>query len=326
MYVSPIATMNLNITNLLSIAEGQSQRTIVQISRKGYLSKMKVLTNILNGVQDLRHEALELDEDGVAMNHTGEAHHILKLKLPMSELVGKLLFAAVSIDGNLPRKRKRGNDNAEAEAENIDGEVEIVGELRVNNEVASTIPGYDVHTVSAQTYQNYKSALKWWHELNCNEYEKVGHIFPAGLDTAINGQIATYKRDIGEKKRRGVMPQKEGKSPYDLTGYISICKFFNSMIPVRNKFSWLEGMFASLFTKLSVNTIGRSDNIDDLLLSNIGWENDALTIRFCTTKSDQAGEKTSEIKRIFANPFKPDICVIFGLALYTWCKRRSKML
>jgi hypothetical protein len=70
--------------------------------------------------------------------------------------------------------------------------------------------------------------------------------------------------------------------------------------------------------------MGRSDNIDDCLLSNINWENDALTIKFGSTKSDQAGETTSEVKRIFANPFKPEICVILKLAVYIFCTRRSE--
>jgi hypothetical protein len=84
----------------------------------------------------------------------------------------------------------------------------------------------------------------------------------------------------------------------------------------------MEGIFSQLFTKLSVNTIGRSDNIDDLLLSNIGWENDALTIKFGNTKSDIEGETTSEVKRLYANPFMPNICVVLALAIYTWCKYR----
>jgi len=49
------------------------------------------------------------------------------------------------------------------------------------------------------------------------------------------------------------------------------------MRPVGHQFGWMEGVFAQLFTKLSVNTIGRSDNIDDLLMQNVDWENDALT-------------------------------------------------
>ena len=121
------------------------------------------------------------------------------------------------------------------------------------------------------------------------------------------------------------MTQKEGKSPYNAKGYITICEFFSSMRPVGRKFTWLEGMFAGLFTKMSVNTIGRSDNIDDMLLTNIDWENDAMTIRFGTTKSDQEGDTTSHIKRLFANPYNPSVCIIFGLAVYTWCKRRSKL-
>jgi hypothetical protein len=34
----------------------------------------------------------------------------------------------------------------------------------------------------------------------------------------------------------------------------------------------------SLITKISVNTIGRSDSIDDLMLSHMDFENDSLTV------------------------------------------------
>lgn len=69
----------------------------------------------------------------------------------------------------------------------------------------------------------------------------------------------------------------------------------------------MEGVFAQLFTKLSVNTIGRSDNIDDVLLSYIDIENDAITFAFSNTKSDIEGESTTEKKRVYANPFSPEI-------------------
>ena len=73
------------------------------------------------------------------------------------------------------------------------------------------------------------------------------------------------------------MSQKEGKSAFNLIGYTALCNYFNQMRPVGHQFGWMEGVFAQLFTKLSVNTIGRSDNIDDLLMQNVDWENDALT-------------------------------------------------
>jgi len=94
------------------------------------------------------------------------------------------------------------------------------------------------------------------------------------------------------------------------------------MRPVGHQFGWMEGIFAQLFTKLSVNTIGRSDNIKDLLGKNIGWGNDSLRLFFGNSKSDIEGEATSEIKQLYANPFFPQICVVLGFAIYTWCKHR----
>jgi hypothetical protein len=34
--------------------------------------------------------------------------------------------------------------------------------------------GADISTVPIQTYQNYRSALKWWHENSCGDFDKVG--------------------------------------------------------------------------------------------------------------------------------------------------------
>ena len=95
-----------------------------------------------------------------------------------------------------------------------------------------------------------------------------------------------------------------------VAGYISICDYFNKLKPVESGQSNFSGIFSQLFTKLSVNTIGRSDNIDDMLYSNIDWENDAMTIAFGNTKSDKEGDTTSDKKRIYANPFLPEVVYI----------------
>ncbi len=47
--------------------------------------------------------------------------------------------------------------------------------------------------------------------------------------------------------------------------------------------------------------IGTSDNIDDVMLSNIDWENDALTIG--TMKADQIVDR----KRMYANSYEPEL-------------------
>ena len=87
-------------------------------------------------------------------------------------------------------------------------------------------------------------------------------------------------------------------------------------VPHDRSENWFEGLFASLFMKLSVNTIGRSDNVDDLLLRSMDWVNDALILSFHTTKADQTGESRSDMKRLYANPFRPEICVVLDLAIY----------
>ena len=96
--------------------------------------------------------------------------------------------------------------------------------------------GKDKVTVTAQTYQNYNSALKWWHEFTCVAWDKVGVEWPVSVDRAINNSIASYKRDVGVKKRRGIMVQQEGKMPYNLFGYITICKYFAKMSPVGTRY------------------------------------------------------------------------------------------
>jgi len=261
---SSLAMLNRDL--LGAVATGQQQRNISDISIRGYLSKMHVLTRKLNDIEDLRLDALEFDNDGNPKRHLNAARNVIKLKLPMEVETGRLLFAALSIDGSLKRRQRGAIETNEAEAHQLP-------EDRRNL-------GANISTVSAQTYQNYKSALKWWHEYTNADFDKVGGTFPPEVDKAINTQILTYKRDVASKKRRGIMSHKERKSPYSLQGYVEICTYFMKMRPISIRYTWMEGLFAQLFTKLSVNTIGRSDNIDDLLLEHIGVENDHITV-FC---------------------------------------------
>ena len=83
------------------------------------------------------------------------------------------------------------------------------------------------------------------------------------------------------------MRQKEGKSAYNLTGHMALCNYFNQMRPTGHHFGWMEGVFAQLFIKIKFD-----DLLDDLLLHNVDWENDALTKVFGNTESDIEGEKT----------------------------------
>ena len=237
-----------------AIAAGQQQRTVLEDTNKIYISKCRVMTKILNelaGVDprglDIRAMALVLDANGNAVEHTGTARGVYRLILPMSPDTARRLFAAISVDTSLPRKKRRLGIEDEIDEEVI---ARDANEERLN-------PGRNLRTVSAQTYQNYKSALKWWHKHHDPDGKgKEGSVWSDAVEEQINQQIASYKRDVGIKKRRGVMSQKEGKSAFNLIGYTALCNYFNQMRPVGHQFGWMEGVFAQLFTKLSVNTIG----------------------------------------------------------------------
>lgn len=264
---------------LSEIALGQSQRNIMTSSMGEYLGRMRTITRLLNKHDELRSLTLEVDENGRAIEHIGKAKGVYRMKFPMQVEHARLLFALISVDESLSgrgRKRKRRMDCEEEKEEEEDDEA-ATNDVE---EVDPINPARDKVTVSTQTFRNYKSALKWWHPYHCPEWGKTGYEWPFAIDNALKPTVASYKRDIALKKRRGIMKQKEGKSGYSLNGYIELNKQFASMKPSGKKYTWDEGMFAGLFTVLSVNTIGRSDNIDDCLVNNIGWENDAMTILF----------------------------------------------
>lgn len=67
------------------------------------------MTRILDSIEDIRAEALELDEFDRPKKHIGSARNVLRLKLPISVDTARCLFAAISIDESLPKRRKKRN-------------------------------------------------------------------------------------------------------------------------------------------------------------------------------------------------------------------------
>lgn len=61
--------MNRDI--LLAVVQGQAERNILPISITGYLSKMKVMTELLSVHEDIRTAALITDEAGNLIYHEG---------------------------------------------------------------------------------------------------------------------------------------------------------------------------------------------------------------------------------------------------------------
>ena len=157
--------------------------------KKPYLCKLilgvlSIITSMLNinETPDIRMECLETI-DGVECRHTGAAKDIFVLKLPITKNIGELLFAQISVSGH-HAKGHRGQTR----------EVEIAAIEDDEN------LGTNLIAVSSQTFQNYKSALRWWHEYSNVSMAKVGHAWPTAVNDAIMTAIASYKRVVAEKK------------------------------------------------------------------------------------------------------------------------------
>ena len=200
----------MNENHLREIAQGQAQRSVKDRSKTGYLSRVKTLSDVMFKNPGLRRTCLESEDEDEPTFYIGLAHKIRRLKLPMSKDAVMLLFAAISVDGSLPQKRKRS-----AVVDVDQGTVETTDSLHPSQRIA---------TVSAQSYQNFKSSLKWFVQAHFPAWEKEGSTWSDEVDRAVQQQIHGYKKDVGEKKRIGVMEKKEGKSKYSKLGYITLCK------------------------------------------------------------------------------------------------------
>ena len=73
----------------------------------------------------------------------------------MLPATAKRLYAAISVDTSLPKKRRRDREDVRQEVAMNDMEENVD---RLN-------PASNLQTVCVKTYQNYKSALKWWCDL-----------------------------------------------------------------------------------------------------------------------------------------------------------------
>ena len=73
---------------------------------------MRVITKILDRIEGVRESALDLGADGVAMEHTGKARGVKRMNLPITHDTAEILFAAISIDDSLVKRKKQRTDGA----------------------------------------------------------------------------------------------------------------------------------------------------------------------------------------------------------------------
>lgn len=138
---------------------------------------------------------------------------------------------------------------------------------------------------------------------------------PAGWEEETQAVFAGMKRREAAARQNGVLitpkgkkHRKGGKKPLTFQMYDVLGKTMYEME---------ARPFKVLFVLLCWNLMARSCSVDRICLPHLDWSNDALTIMFCHTKTNQTGEgKGLHARHIYANPRRPHICPILALGIY----------
>ena len=182
--------MNAN----LAAADHVVGRKVTNKTKLNYRSKIKILKSFLSTKEEYRLHLTE-DED---------------FNLPLPEDGVKEFFGWLSTNSELPKRKLGSSTTTEVitipeESSATDIAAEPVEDTFAENEV----------TISHSCMAGYKSALVW---LYSEKRLKLG----AELNSYIDDFIKGYKKQVAEKKHRGVMKINEGKSILPFEGEIIV--------------------------------------------------------------------------------------------------------
>lgn len=131
--------------------------------------------------------------------------------------------------------------------------------------------------------------------------------FKRRLDAVYKGLL----RDVAAKKSDGSEELKTGKDPlkFDLHRWVRSCMLSQD---------------GHDFSKhiLSWNLMSRINTTAGVCFTHLEWMQDALSIYFGVTKTDQASEHPKDTRHIYANPLMPEICPVLLLqCTYILCNQ-----
>ena len=173
-------------------------------------------------------------------------------------------------------------------------------------------------TVSKETMQGYKSALLWLYE------EKHKIETSAKTTKWLSSFVKGYKRIVAQKKQDGIMDVNEGTKPLSFSGHSSLALLLMKLQPTKKRYNIKRSLFGWPFQNTIWNLIARGGNVGKILLTHMDWSEDCMLINIPSHKGDEAGEGQGQQKHCYANPIKPEICIILSIAVMVFCKHRAK--
>ena len=132
---------------------------------------------------------------------------------------------------------------------------------------------------------------------------------PPGFRERMQTLMKGFKRTIVSQKVERGETLEEGKEVMSFACYELLCKkFFEGEKDEYN--------FAHLFLTLEWNLIARSDNVVNLAIGDLEWNDDALICYLKRTKTDQEGNNGKTPYHLYSNPLSPHLSVVLALGNY----------
>ncbi|RHZ20750.1 hypothetical protein DYB26_004174 [Aphanomyces astaci] len=153
--------------------------------------------------------------------------------------------------------------------------------------------------MAASTLGSYRSAIVFL-------YEKQGVTIPQAFQDELPHIMKGYSRFIAADIEEGVQTT---KSKRPLT--IEEMKRLTS-----RSVALADAGCTHAYLLLTWNLMGRSGSTASIHLNSLSWEEDCLGVQFRRLKTAQEGVGPNKPRHCFANPLKPNLCVVLALGLY----------
>ena len=160
----------------------------------------------------------------------------------------------------------------------------------------------DGRKLSASAYGSKRSMLHHLHILHTSRG------VPERLEAPLKVLFAGFLRTLA--KSRPADWKDAGKVPMSVELYKALSQWFLD-------WNTNAGIFAHCYLVLSWNLMCRSENTQNIHLSEMSWTSfDALEINFAHQKGDQKGDQAKYSRHLYANPYDHLVCPVNALALY----------
>ena len=159
-------------------------------------------------------------------------------------------------------------------------------------------------------YRSYSDMVKFHNGILCGALQAKDAL-STDYHLRVDEFLKSHRKETVEKKSAGEMKDNDS-DPITFSLYSLICTW---ALDSGNLCVWA-------FTLMQWNCMARSVSVSPLGFHNLSMGTDSMKCTYDNSKADQSGEKVSP-KNLFANPFKPWLCLNTGLGIWISLNREK---